>query len=304
MRDLLQHRPARRGSALLFVLIIMASVVTVVVGTQRLSLVQFSQTARQEDNQYALYAAKAGVEDGLLRFRHQRDVETAEANVHRYNVTTGQSAGEIPLGSITQNNPNGFPYDPDHQYYDVAINFRTDKVGDFNFNTGVPPPLAKDDYLELTGFSNEGTYYLRYAFQFVGNDCLAKGAFVQIQQITESSGLQTNLDQVTVVLGAQNPVDSAVTNSNLLVRNASNLTNYFRIRPYHCDVRYAFATALSLGGPDSGPKFDSLKTTITATGYYGRAKRTLQAEIDRKSGALLGIVDFNLYSGDGRIGPR
>jgi len=302
----------RRGSALVFVLIIIAGIVTVTIGTQRLSLVQFNQATREEDNTYALYAAKAGIEDGLLRFRHERDVETATDQVHRFNITDGISYGEVdknrPVASETD-------YSAADQYYDLAVSFKADVVGNFGF-TGQPPTMKQDEEIELTGFPRDGSnYYLSYAFRWVSGDtCRAKdggkGAFVQIQQVTTpTAGDSLLTQQVVKIPGSNNLGNSAVYRSygsnsaNLLLNSlTSGLASVIRVRAYHCPVEFAFSTARDNNDATGGPDFDSLETKITATGFFGKAKRTLEATVDRKSGRLISIYDFNLYSGETCIG--
>lgn len=294
----------KNGSALIFVLIIIAGIVTVTIGGQRLSLVQFNQATRQEDNTFAYYGARAGIEDGLLRFRHQRNVQTGEGKVHRFDVTAGVSAGEVEESVISSSNIDGF-YDPTHQYYDLSIDYKTDLIGNFAFD-GDAPTLERDKEIQLTGFPKDSgldTYYLRYGFKFVENkpnEC--DNAFVQIQQITET-GTSPIYAQVQAPSVAGKFI-SNVNGSNMPIKSSGNLASYVRIRPYHCDVKYAFTTTTGTNTESGGPEFDSLITKITATGYFGKAKRTLQAQIDRKSGTLINIYDFNLYSGQGNISPR
>jgi len=301
----------RRGSALVFVLIIIAGIVTVTIGTQRLSLVQFNQATREEDNLFAYYAAKAGLEDGLLRFRYQRDVETSVDKVFRFDVTGGVAAGEVNVGAINQGNPQGFDYETNHQYYDLSIDFRDKAIGTFNLNEfGDNKTLVEGDELQLTGFPNPTNYqnsiYLRYAFEFVGENCNDRGAFVQIEQISDVNGstvLAQHQARIPLV-GAR--VDSSESSQNLEIKTNTSYATYVRLRPYHCGVKYAFAATTTPNGPGNepnDPEFDSLLTKITATGYYGKAKRTLQAQVDRKSGTLLNIYDFSLYSGEGSIVP-
>lgn len=321
----------RKSSALILVILVIAGVITAAFGAQRLVLVQLSQTSSDEDNLSAYYAAKSGIEDGLIRFRHNRDADTGvddvnnKALVQRVNLSTGNSA-RYPNAAATQgyveihqdtpitttsgttsyydlNNTRKDvdwkmdPYRPTNQYYDLKIQYKTGRIGDF---TTFGDILAKDDYLELTGFTPwRQDYFLRYAFRF-DSACADKGkAFVQIQKIDSSGGLT----QVQASYLNVNPANGAYYSNefaNLTVNSASGPASLVRVRPYHCKVEYAFATSDSvsgLGEEANVPKFDSLKTILTATGYFGRAKRTLIGEIDRKSGTLLGIYDFNLYAG-------
>lgn len=288
------------GSALVFVMIIIAGIVTVTVGAQRLSLVQFNQANLEEDNHFAYYAANSALEDGLLRFRHQRNVETVSGNVHRFDVTDGVNHGEVTKGTDIESTSN---YHANHQYYDLEIDFKTNQVGDFAFTVN-PPVLVQDDELQLTGFPNDygRNFYLRHAFLFEGANCQNR-AFVQIQQIVTKSDGSTVFSQTEARSDANNRFDSAASNSNLLVNPVGGLSSSVRMRAYHCSVKYAFASSDTTSGAGGGPEFDSLTTTMTATGYYGQAKRTLQALVDRESGTIISIYDFNLYSGEGSIRP-
>lgn len=295
---------------------VMAVIITAVFGASRLTLVQFNQANRDEDNIFALYAAKAGVEDGLLRFRYNRDAETTSADgstatIQRFDLTAGSNAGEVtaiqPITAVAN-------YSPAKQYYDMKLNFRGDQIGNFAANTTYN--ITKDDILELTGFPTwTDKYYLRYRFDFIGTGTECDNALVQIQQVRGTNDSQRPIiyDQVTVKKPAVSfIVDSRESSSNMFVRtdpsqNTQQATSSIRLRPYGCSVKYSLATSKTDNGDgqgvDKGPAFDNFKSIITSTGYYGAAKRTLIAEIDRSSGQLIGVYDFNLYSGTGNISP-
>jgi len=311
----------RRASSLVLVVVIMASIIVVVFGASRLTLVQYNQSNRDEDNIYALYAAKAGVEDGLARFRYNRDAETtlnsdvSTLTVQRFDLTTGISYSDQipatePISRVTG-------YTPTDQYYDLAMAFRDTQMGAFSGDTSGNKTVTKDDVFELTGFPDTGSqaYFLRYQLEFINcSDPDNSHRLVQLQQISNSL---TPYDQTTVRYPvAGSIVDSAGStgSGNILLHPAGqSLTSSIRLRPFGCDVRLALATSLSSSGDgqgtDAGPKFDShlvdghLTTVVTATGYYGQAKRTLVAQIDRVSGQLISILDFNVYAGNGNISP-
>ncbi|MDP3993148.1 MAG: hypothetical protein Q8Q05_03005 [bacterium] len=298
-----------RGSSLVLVVVVMAGIIIVVFGASRLTLVQYNQANRDEDNVFALYAAKAGIEDGLLRYRYNRNTETADTKVARYNLTTGFSAGEVAENS----KPTAADFAPTAQFYDMKLQFRKGQIG--TFDTSTPDSVAKDDTLELTGFSNTpDMYYLRYWFEFTdcGNTPPAN-RLVQIQQISQTNNSNNPIvyDQTTVNYPAIGAIVDSRDSGNLFIRTTlgqdSALTSSVRLRPYGCSIKYSLATSLTSNGTgqgnDNGPEFDSSKSTITSTGYYGAAKRTLIGEVDRVSGQLISIYDFNLYSGEGNIRP-
>jgi len=314
----------QRASSLVLVVVVMAVVVSAVFGASRLTLVQFSQANRDEDNLLARYAAKAGIEDGLLRFRFNRDAETVGGKVFRFNLTrgiaTGDKSGEVAEDQPVSNSPQ---YNPIDQYYDMKMNFRVQALGDFAFKLRQDPKpiIKKDNTLELSGFEKQNAvYFLRVAFKFYDpnttNKCTNGNAFVQIQRVVD--GAATPFSQITARPTPTTGIyDSRTTSDNNievnLISPTPELATIFRFRPYYCDVAYAFATTTSPNGvgikdngtisSDNGPFFGGLITSITSTGYYGSAKRTLVAEIDRSSGQLISIYDFNIYSGTGDIKP-
>ncbi|MDO8649835.1 MAG: hypothetical protein Q7K33_00790 [Candidatus Berkelbacteria bacterium] len=292
-----------RASSLVLVVVVMAGIIIVVFGASRLTLVQYNQSNRDEDNIFALSAARAGIEDGLLRFRYNRDAETGSngTKVARYNLTTGVSAGEVD-----QNSKSNFALN--EQYYDMKLSFRGGQIG--TFDTDTQESVAKDELLELTGFPNEpDRYYLRYWFEFV--DCgntPRENRLVQIQQVsqTTSSGNLIAYDQITVKYPANGTTVDSKDSNHMFIRTTlgsdNSLASSIRLRPYGCSIKYSLATSLTdTGQANDGPNFDSSKSIITSTGYYGAAKRTLIAEINRLSGQLISIYDFNIYSGTGDI---
>lgn len=217
-KDRLKTYSAKPGSSLILVVVIISALIIVVFGANRLALVQYNQSTRDEDNVLALYAAKAGIEDGLLRFRYHHDTETASGKVFRFGLTDGQNQAQLvdENSSIAGFNVStlGLKYAPNKQYYDLSVNYKTQLLGDFNF-AGAPnqtiPKIGRDDFVELSGFEQiEPFYYLRIAFKFFepGTTTVCSGsnltnAFVQIERIV-SDGTGNSLHQVTARPGLGN----------------------------------------------------------------------------------------------------
>ncbi|OGD63929.1 hypothetical protein A3A71_01950 [Candidatus Berkelbacteria bacterium RIFCSPLOWO2_01_FULL_50_28] len=285
----------KKGSSLILVAIIMAGIIAVVFGSYRLALVQFNQSTRDEDKMFAYYAANAGIEDGLIRFRYNRDAETPVDKFSRLNLTTGHPYGDTdqPLKQMND-------YEPTDQYYDLQLKFKVDAIG---FDGVAPGRLTKDSTLQLSGFSSQSNpYYLRYKFRFL-NSCT--GGVVQIQQLRETpSGAQVLYSQKTIRQTAGDTYDSKDV-ENMLVGAANELTSVFRLRNYSCPIDFSFQTVTGITNEvKANVQFDGLKTYAISTGYFAGTKRTLVAEIDRRSGQLISIYDFNLYAGQGSISPN
>lgn len=308
----------KKGSSLILVLLIISGVITVTVGAQRVVLVQFAQSNQASDNTFAYNAAKAGIEDGLARFRYNRNAQTAFSPtplVYRYDLTAGvKAAGTADDGEI---DPAINVDSPPDQVYDLSINYKTQQIG---INTNGTPTfsdpthiIAKDDFLQLSGFSQDpSAYYLRYVYNLVdpiaGTACTNPKAFVQMQVTYIDSFGKNTVGQVATQPG-QYLYDSKLNIANLQVNPDTRLIKSIRIRPYYCSAQFAFTTSRAqtadgLGaGSDAGPKFDSLTTVILSTGYYGSAKRSLLATVNRQTGQLISIYDFTAYAGSGNVSP-
>jgi len=290
------------GSSLILVLLIIAGIVTVIFGTQRLALVQFSQSISEEDNLFAQKAAEAGVEDALRRLRETIDVETPAGQVFRFDLTGGASLDLVAANTDIRDSAN---FNPAHQYYDFSVDFRSDRVGDFDVMSN-SPDLARDDSLEISGFpntTNPDIYYLRYKFLFAD---ITSSCTVQLQQIRDTGSGTLTYDQLTIHPETGGSFDSK-DHGNLAIHTGSgDLSNVVRLRIYGCSAKYAYQTVQGLNNTTpANVSVDSQISTIIATGYAGgKAKRTLYAIFDRKKGRLINIYDFNIYSGQGSIQPR
>lgn len=318
----------RRGSSLLLVLLMISGISVVVFASQRLGLVQFSQSNREEDNIFAHYAAQAGIEDGLARYRFSRNAQTEGSRRDPQAAVTFPLDDKFYFGldsakNANSNNPDiraidDLSYDTAGQYYQLTIMYRS---GQFGINKIVNPPsfsstaklIKKDTSVTLSGFEyKESPYYLAYLMQF-DQACLETGsgsqAFVQLEQIDDSNQSILSQKRVTTTGDVNNDgfITSVETSSNWEIKSKPNSTLNVRLRPYYCDVTIGMVNSISTSGPSTndppGPLIDTLTTTITSTGFYGNAKKTLVADIDRVSNSLIGVYDYNLYAGGGNVAP-
>ena len=284
----------RKGSSLLLVLLITAGIVTIIFGTQRIALVQFSQTSREEDNIYALYAAKAGIEDGLIRYRYNKNVETNKN--FRFNLTNGTSLGEgkdstaDPISSATG-------YSPTKEFYDLNIAYRVSQLGDLNDATK-NVRIEKDQSVDITGFdTNSGVgYFMSYLIRF---DSISTGCTAEFQGYKESGiSVPKNIDSTLADAGTRIYNSSTAGNNNEVDLGQSLV----RVTLIGCGADFQAQLVDGSGNPN-GLLLDGQTTTITSTGYYGSSKRTLIASVDRRTGNLTRIYEFTAYSGQGNVSP-
>lgn len=262
----------RQGSSLLLVMLIIAGIITVVFSTQRLALVQFAQTGREEDNIQALYAAKSGIEDGLLRYRFNRDVELTN---QAYNLNTAEFKNNMTSLTKKAKDPS----------YELQIQYKADKIENIAINSG--------ESIDIAGIPNvTSALILHYEIDF--NTC-PSGSAVQFQQLRQTSTeLPATVYTPLIVTRVTDPKSSGDIDVKTAVAGSPSLTNIVRVRAVNCDVTL---TANLTGGQ----KIDGLQTKIISTGYYGSTKRTLVAEIDRRSGNIQDIYELTLYSGNKSI---
>lgn len=329
---MIRSRQKKPGSSLLLVLLMISGISVVVFASQRLGLVQFSQSNREEDNIYAYYAAKAGIEDGLARYRFNRDTEIGTAGditaperqviygkSFYYGLNNALFADSENFEANTNqsiSNVDGLNFDSSQQFYKLEMRFSIDSL---TYNTELPSEvesdmkdLKKDNSVTLTGFNTDPTQpeaYLAYNIGVDKTQCdnLDQGkTFVQMEQLRQDNNQV--VAQRRVLLTPQQTIKNSTTDGGNWSLRPPGITvpTAVRLRAYGCDIKFGLALSKSLlgngGVEDRGGFIDSLTTLITSTGHYGNAKVTLVAEVDRTSNTLIGVYDYNLYSG-GDIAP-
>lgn len=253
-----------RGSSLMLVMLIIAGIITVVFASQRLSLVQFSQSGREEDNLFAYQAAKAGLEDGLLRYRFNRDVEITEPG-QDINLTDGKEGAE---GNAKDTR------------YNLQIEYKTNELKDVALN--------KDDSLDLSGFeasTNAGVSMALAVSRKNPTDTNCKLQSQQLRQVMSDSPTTTYNPYVHDI--TTNPFNIEIS-IYTAITGSPKLINLLRLRAVNCDL--VINTAKLNNG-----NIDGLTAKIISTGYYGSAKRTLIAEIDRRTGRLQEMYEMTLF---------
>lgn len=309
----------------------------VVFASQRLGLVQFSQSNREEDNLIAYYAAKAGIEDGLARVRFNRDVEIGEGHVTggeihassqgrfgpsfyfgltgaKYPSTEDYTFKSETSDGLNLSNVPGLDYDTLGQYYKLDVQFRQYAIGitskpetpNIGSLSSAAPTLDKDQSVSLTGFSHrDPPYYLRYVFRAEKACVDANPAFVQLEQLRE--GNTQVIEQIKVRFNGATTVESNIGGNNWQIMTQPKQVTMIRATAYHCPVIFGMINSKTRTSDgmreDRSEPIDSLRTLITSTGYYGNARTTLVADVDRVSNTLIGVYDYNLYTGGGNIAP-
>ena len=248
----IKNQKFQLGAALLITMLLIGSVGALALAVSRIILSELKITTSYSDSVVAYQAAEAGIEDGLLKFRFNRNIEQ-------------------DLQPVSMNNG---------AKYDLNINYK-------NQDGKVTGELKKDESIELD-VSNKP---FPISIDWHGK--------------TKPGGVKHTGWVEWRILGSNNtesewhliPLSDAASSDGSGVISATVLNpQILRIKFLSKEDDAAITYTLS-----SAKALDSTKTKIESLGIYGKSQRKLVAEIDRKSGAIIGIFDYTLYAGEGDI---
>lgn len=293
----------RRGSALIATVIIAGTVALILAGIARFTIVQLKTATSLEDGTVAYAAAEAGIEEGLLRWRYDRNVELPVADMQAVMPGTPAERVDLTAGTdpavVEANSP--LPPVTDSSY-DLRIWYKASSLGDpahLNDPT-YPYRISKDqsisvDVSNLRGEILQLSYAVPTGYQ----------ARLEVSVVTQGGcptvdGVTPDLCEVSKQLydpstGSTIPVS---------IPSGTDQNPYsLRIRPFifragtttaadsTTYITYAIRPTKS-----SASLIDTGTTFIESTGYFGTAKRELVAKVDRSSGTVLGIYDYALFA--------
>jgi hypothetical protein len=302
---------ASKSSALLLTILIAGLIAIVSLSVSRLSISEIKMAGGANESAAAYFAAEAGLEDGLARWRWDRNVEVpvgateTSGSIRRCNISTTQCA---------EGNPPSITVGPEDKYYDLKIWYKADKA------TG---ELKKDESREF--FIPDGSTPLTLSWAGVKN--VASGtAYIswEIIAMKNSGGMATFAEGKNGRLLTFATSDSG---SHAQTINLSgDLTGYIlRIKPWigsnnngtdengvsgyaagqaptavsgtELAIEYTLTPSSTPSSSNININIDSGFHYIESTGYYKNTKRKLVAKIDRKSGTILSVYDFVIYAG-------
>lgn len=292
-----------KGTALLVTILLAGAVGTIAFGLFKITNSELFIGIREEEGIEALYAAQAGVEDALMRFKFKQgnNLEIPEGaredtqSVVRVDVNSGL-IGRI--NNYLTNNPN--PKE-DQYIYDLKVWSKTDRYQvtlekDQSVILDVSEPANNGEQLivrwepegrnrantrlwyrlmdpiststDPRGLDRKFFTYLAYPQDNTGNPARSRPDFVNVSPLP--AGINNNNFSLygfgTLKFKAFGDSGSRI---NLTVRKRGNSAGY-------------------IGGPD---------IFIESTGYYGGTARKIKVKVDRESKSILDIFDYVIYSG-------
>ena len=299
-----------RGFALLLTLVVVSVIGVVAFGVGRLTLTEFRQTMRFQDSQNALQAAEAGIEDGLVRFRFNRDTEVPYGSKDTCTSTVPEPTATTTY-VLRVNLSNGVrscidpsktpPPDPSQNVYDLRVYFKAKSLGTAldctapnsqctqSLNDMNSVKVSKDNKLTISNANTPlpSTIQIRS----IATGTTPENPNYMIIEYVASDGTRTpyligsgvgpgayQLNQMKYGLtGWPFPIPSGTTSIDL--------------KPLE-DVR------LSAGFQNANVQtIDFGVTLIQSIGYSNGVKRSLTSVLNRSSGSTQGIYNYVLFNG-------
>ncbi|MCX6806952.1 MAG: hypothetical protein NT135_02430 [Candidatus Berkelbacteria bacterium] len=308
-----------KSSALLIAILIISLISAVTLSVSRLAISEIKMSAGASESSVSYFAAEAGLESGLARWRWDNYIEMPSGatetskNINRYDLTP--YVGQNPIKWENIDPTTGFGSDKkDHIYNQLKIWYKAPFVGEDKVSSGtIDASDLNDASYGKDGSGSYAQHYLIKDQRSVEFDAGTSGSVTLYWKWTQGiPGSTPGLGLEVEVRGLAGGVETIQTNiygnpldivgavspdgpsGNVYWKQISftGLTNpklYFR--PWQGNIVYGIQPT------DPTKKIGTEKTYIESTGIYGYTKRKLLAEIDRSSGQIINIYDFVLYGG-------
>lgn len=323
----------KSGSAIIIAFLLMAVVSGTAFAIAKLFYLDTSLGGLYENSTVAYYAAESGVEEGLLRYRYNRNAEVAAtpanpsnpdyinyADVSRSNLVTGKVGTKA--NSFAAND----------QVYDLNEYFKTGfygadiaaQLGTFDEKDVNDPAyaqikeynVARDEAvkIDITDVLGTGTgdliLYVKMGepvspstvdTSFIEAKIMGSGEEYKKALYADGTktGSQRNwLAGSYVTMYKQSGTDVySVNNLKAAIAGAnfSYKTAGDRVFLYLKPIGYSISIGLKPTQVGKTIAISAPYTTVKSTGYYGGVERTLTAKIDRQSGTVYDIFDFVAY---------
>ncbi|MBI2589643.1 hypothetical protein HYW32_01265 [Candidatus Berkelbacteria bacterium] len=295
------------GSALLITMIVITVIGSVSFAVANTTLSEFRSQARLEDGLNAFAASSAGIEDGLARWRFNRNSEvpaddngsctaaprptTSTTYYDRVNLTDGTVETCIDPENVD-------PPDPADIVYDIKMYYKRDpgedeRVVGQNSPQGYIPALKQDTSVEydVTELEQQNGQVL-LNWDFLQQVFCGSSQYFEVTAL-DSQGQITHKENFDPCPFGSSSQYGGFWNFPL------NGGNKLRFRPYGDDLDSY--TLRPINGSQAA--LDGRFTTIETVGYYGTSKRKLKLVLDRLSGTILPIYDYVLFSENSGINP-
>ncbi len=320
-----------KGSAILIAVFLVTAVGSVAFGIGKLFLVESNLSNVWENSTIAYYAAESGIEEGLLRYKYDKNQEKSPGskNVLVANLSKETIADELwnPLFYINNFDAADKHYSSTIEYLQRYYGEDIDMNGSFmpidvinNNSTDYFIPRDQSMKLDLTKLNSSHSDIKLWVI-FTEDDTTSgvcdydhiNPVFMEVK-LTGSTPV-SNLNQSSVALVhhvhqynlsadtfLSGPVNNGVIEFSSLISNIGQLTNSaiydhnqaleMSLKPIGCSAKIGITATNSVGSKLLPGPYN----TIKSTGYYGGGTRTIEVKVDRQSGTVYDLYDYVLYN--------
>jgi len=289
-----------KGTALLVTVLLAGAVGAVAFGLFKIANSELFIGTKEEEGIEAFYAAQAGVEDALMRFKFKQgnNLEIPEgaredtSEVARVNVESGL-VGKTDYNIA--NNP-----DSDQYIYDLKVWSKTNRVEvtlkkDESIILDVSEPADNNESIivnwEPEG-RNRGSAKLWYRLSDpVSTSVDPRGLDRKFFTYLASQELNDMNNPGAINWPGVSPLPAGMDNNNFSLFGFGTL----KFKAFGDDgsrIKLIIRKRGSADGYIGGPYI-----YIESTGYYGNTARKIKVTLDRESKSVLDIFDYVIYSG-------
>ncbi len=308
-----------QGSALIITILVIAVVSAIGFSVSRLTISQMRQTTQLEDSVKAYYAAESGIEQGLLMWRYNHNVEVPKENLSQDDPQTMRvfmNDMSTKDANISQPEPNvsNIPYyDLRIWYKNPIINGWSDEIvcsenatSSYCTNpeenqpitrTGTEPALAKDSAIQ---YNLQGIDRIWLSWEFEDDSyCRTNCRGVDGSPTSCNANYSNSICMLEFIpINEQGDMDWE--QKNIFTYDDKFELSYpidniqtVRFRVFGNGLKEYRISKQATSSDDV--KMSSGYTIIESTGYFGNAKRRLQIKINRTSRTILGPYDMVIY---------
>lgn len=305
-----------KGTALLVTVLLAGAVGALAFGLFKIANSEFFIGTKEEEGIEAFYAAQAGVEDALMRFKFKTDgsLEIPDGaredtpDVLRVDVNDADGNHKNLIGITKYQNdisPNENQYIYDLKVWSKVkrIDLTLEKDQSIILDVSEPSERGENIFVrwEAEGTSPATKDSAKLWYRLSDPEGASQDPRGQLKRdfFTYLAYQQDNLSGVNPARGPSRTDFSGVSalpadtnNNNFSLYNFKTL----KFKAFGETGSRIHLIVRTLGNSDSligGPKI-----YIESTGYYGNTARKIKVTLDRESKSVLDIFDYVIYSGD------
>jgi len=272
-----------KASAFVLAVLISGLISIVSLSVSRLSFSEIRMARSTSSAAVAFQAAEAGLEQGLLMWRWNRNLQLATTSPTAPPLETTKEVLRCKVAPVIEDckivdQTVSLPQESNSVYFDLKVWYKAESFGNYR-DLDKSKFLGKDQSVEL---NVEGIDSIRLKFKASGNPIDSNNWGIEVGKSKDGTDWSFSW-----IKGNSNGSEKTET---VIVFGAKLI----RIKPWNSSVLLAVQPVVSSPSPlyiDSGTHY------IESTGYYRGTKRRLRMEIDRISGAILAVYDFSVYAG-------